>query len=161
MLAIGLRHGSGDRLPSALIGKPAPAFSLESLGNPGMESGHRGLGAPAWLLNVWATWCPPAATSTRRSWQSRAKTACPWWGSTGATTVRLRCAGSRSLAIPYVSVAYDPDGRTAIDWGVYGAPETFLIDANGIVVKKYVGPMTMDVWQREFVPLLPAAGEGR
>ena len=65
------------------------------------------------------------------------------------------------LGNPYVSVAYDPEGRTAIDWGVTGAPETFPIDANGVVVQKYVGPMTMEVWQREFLPLLPAAGEGR
>ena len=66
------------------------------------------------------------------------------------------------LGNPYVSVAYDPEGRTAIDWGVYGAPETFLIDAErNASIKKHVGPMTLEVWQREFVPLLPAAGEGR
>jgi len=65
------------------------------------------------------------------------------------------------LGNPYVSVAFDPDGRTAIDWGVTGAPETFLIDANGIIVEKHVGPLTMEDWQRKFVPRLPAPGERR
>ena len=64
------------------------------------------------------------------------------------------------LGNPYVSVAYDPEGRHGDRLGrVRAHPETFLIDANGIVVKKHVGPITMEVWQREFVPLLPAAGE--
>ncbi|MGH8721703.1 MAG: DsbE family thiol:disulfide interchange protein, partial [Burkholderiales bacterium] len=61
---------------------------------------------------------------------------------------------------PYASVAYDPEGQVAVDWGVYGAPETFLIDARGQVVWKHVGPLTMETWQREFLPLLPAAGLG-
>ncbi len=65
------------------------------------------------------------------------------------------------LGNPYVSVAYDPEGRTAIDWGVYGAPETFLVDAGGQVIKKHVGPLTMEIWEREFLPLLPAAGSGQ
>jgi cytochrome c biogenesis protein CcmG/thiol:disulfide interchange protein DsbE len=63
------------------------------------------------------------------------------------------------LGNPYVSVAYDPEGRTAIDWGVYGAPETFLIDAEGRVVRKHVGPLTMESWRRDFEPLLAVAGK--
>jgi cytochrome c biogenesis protein CcmG/thiol:disulfide interchange protein DsbE len=62
------------------------------------------------------------------------------------------------LGNPYVAVAYDPEGRTAIDWGVYGAPETFLIDAGGRVVKKHIGPLTLETWRRDFVPLIEGAG---
>jgi cytochrome c biogenesis protein CcmG/thiol:disulfide interchange protein DsbE len=62
------------------------------------------------------------------------------------------------LGNPYVSVAYDPEGHVAIDWGVYGAPETFLIDGAGRVIKKRIGPMTQEIWQRDFVPLLPPPG---
>ena len=77
----------------------------------------------------------------------------------------LNWRDDRSLALrwleqlgnPYVSVAFDPEGRTAIDWGVYGAPETFLMDASGQVVKKHIGAITLDVWKREFLPLLPPA----
>jgi cytochrome c biogenesis protein CcmG/thiol:disulfide interchange protein DsbE len=64
------------------------------------------------------------------------------------------------LGNPYVSVAFDPEGRTAIDWGVYGAPETFLIDGSGLVVKKHIGPITPDVWEHEFLPLLAGAERG-
>ena len=64
------------------------------------------------------------------------------------------------LGNPYVSVAFDPAGRTAIDWGVYGAPETFLIGADGKVLHKRIGIMTPEIWRQEFLPLLPAAGKG-
>jgi cytochrome c biogenesis protein CcmG, thiol:disulfide interchange protein DsbE len=58
-------------------------------------------------------------------------------------------------------VAYDPEGQTAIDWGVYGAPETFLVGADGKVVRKHVGPLTAEIWERDFLPLLPPRkGEG-
>jgi cytochrome c biogenesis protein CcmG/thiol:disulfide interchange protein DsbE len=62
------------------------------------------------------------------------------------------------LGNPYESVAFDPDGKVAIDWGVYGAPETFLIGANGKVLHKQIGPITMEIWRREFLPLIAAAG---
>jgi cytochrome c biogenesis protein CcmG/thiol:disulfide interchange protein DsbE len=62
------------------------------------------------------------------------------------------------LGNPYAVVAQDSEGRVAIDWGVYGAPETFLVDANGVVQYKHITPMTLEVWNREFVPRLAAAG---
>jgi cytochrome c biogenesis protein CcmG/thiol:disulfide interchange protein DsbE len=65
------------------------------------------------------------------------------------------------LGNPYVSVAFDPEGRTAIDWGVYGAPETFLMDGSGRVIRKHIGPITSEIWEREFLPLLPAAESAR
>ena len=102
----------------------------------------------------------PAARSTRHSWRSRARIACPSWGSTGATIARSHCAGSSSSAIPTCRSRTIPRAVPQSTGASTGAPETFLIDANGLVVKKHVGPMTMDVWQREFLPLLPPAAEG-
>ena len=64
------------------------------------------------------------------------------------------------LGNPYQAVAFDTDGRTAIDWGVYGAPETFLVDAHGRVVFKFISPMTPEVWQQEFLPRIAAARRG-
>lgn len=159
VLAIGLRMDP-NRLPSALIGKPAPQFSLESLGDPGWKVGTADLARQAWLLNVWGTWCPPCREEHPTLLEIARENRVPIVGLNWNDDRTLALKWLAQLGNPYVSVAYDPEGRTAIDWGVTGAPETFLIDANGIVVKKYVGPMTMDVWQREFVPLLPAAGEG-
>jgi cytochrome c biogenesis protein CcmG, thiol:disulfide interchange protein DsbE len=64
------------------------------------------------------------------------------------------------LGNPYQAVAFDTDGRTAIDWGVYGAPETFLVDGQGRVIYKFISPMTEQVWQRDFLPRIAAARRG-
>ncbi len=156
---VGLHRDPGA-IPSPFIGKPAPAFSLESLGDPGWKVGTADFAGRPWLLNVWATWCAgcrdehPVLLAIAR--ENRA----PLVGLNWRDDRTLALGWLAQLGNPYVSVAFDPEGRTAIDWGVYGAPETFLIDAEGRVTKKHVGPLTMEVWQREFLPLLPAAGEG-
>ena len=150
---VGLRRDPGE-IPSPLIGKPAPAFALESLGDPAAKVAPAEFSGKPWVLNVWGTWCGgcrqehPVLLGIAREndvpivglniWDDRA--------------VALRWLAQ--LGDPYATVAYDPEGRTAIDWGVYGAPETFLIDANGRVVRKRIGPMTPEVWQQEFAPLL-------
>jgi cytochrome c biogenesis protein CcmG/thiol:disulfide interchange protein DsbE len=64
------------------------------------------------------------------------------------------------LGNPYQAVAFDTDGRTAINWGVYGAPETFLVDGQGRVIYKFISPMTEEVWRREFLPRIAAARRG-
>ena len=160
VLAIGLRHDP-NHLPSALIGKPAPSFSLESLGDPAWKVGSSDLSGQAWVLNVWGTWCPPCREEHPTLVAIARENRVPMMGLNWRDDRSLALKWLAQLGNPYVSVAYDPEGRTAIDWGVTGAPETFLIDANGIVVAKYVGPMTMDIWQKEFVPLLRAGGVGR
>jgi cytochrome c biogenesis protein CcmG/thiol:disulfide interchange protein DsbE len=66
----------------------------------------------------------------------------------------------QTLGNPYTSVAFDADGRTAIDWGVYGAPETFLVDGQGRVIYKFISPMTAEIWQGEFLPRIAAARRG-
>jgi cytochrome c biogenesis protein CcmG/thiol:disulfide interchange protein DsbE len=153
--AVGLKRDPGE-IPSPLIGKPAPAFALESLGDPAAKVGPDDFEGKPWVLNVWATWCGgcrqehPVLLGIARG--------------NDVPIVGLNWRDDRALALrwlaqlgnPYATVAYDPEGRTAIDWGVYGAPETFLIDAHGRVVRKRIGPMTTDVWQRDFMPLLAA-----
>jgi cytochrome c biogenesis protein CcmG/thiol:disulfide interchange protein DsbE len=64
------------------------------------------------------------------------------------------------LGNPYQAVAFDTDGRTAIDWGVYGAPETFLVDGQGRVIYKFISPMTQQVWEQDFLPRIAAARRG-
>jgi cytochrome c biogenesis protein CcmG/thiol:disulfide interchange protein DsbE len=64
------------------------------------------------------------------------------------------------LGDPYVATGFDGDGRAAIDWGVYGAPETFLVDADGTVLHKHIAPLTMEIWRTDFVPLIVAARKG-
>lgn len=145
-------------VPSPLIGKPAPAFSLASLHDPQkMVSNEDFMGKP-WLLNVWATWCPSCraehATLVKLSretdtvivglnWKDEAEAAKEWL---------------RTLGNPYDAVAFDPTGRTAIDWGVYGAPETYVIDKQGIVRFKQTGPVDDEIIRTEILPLLRELG---
>jgi cytochrome c biogenesis protein CcmG/thiol:disulfide interchange protein DsbE len=139
-------------VPSPLIGKAAPEFDLPRLDNPATRLGRSDLLGDVCLVNVWATWCVGcrqehaflvdlARTGTIRifglNWKDDSALAREWL---------------QRLGDPYTATAVDQDGRVAIDWGVYGAPETFLLDAKGMVLYKHIAPLTAEVWEREFVP---------
>ena len=156
---IGLQKEPG-RIDSPLIGKPAPAFSLESLGDPVWRVGTDDFAGQPWLLNVWATWCGGCREEHETLLEIAREARVPMMGLNWRDDRALALQWLAQLGNPYVSVAYDPEGRTAIDWGVYGAPETFLIGANGKVLRKRIGPMTPEIWRRDFLPLLPATEEG-
>lgn len=153
VLAIGLRMDP-NRLPSPLIGKPAPVFLLESLGDPAWKVGGADFSGRPWVLNVWATWCPPCRQEHPALIAIAKESPVPIMGLNWRDERIPALRWLEELGNPYASVAFDPEGRTAIDWGVTGAPETFLIDAKGVVIKKYAGPMTVDLWRQEFLPLL-------
>lgn len=156
---VGLRQNPGE-IPSPLIGKPAPAFLLESLGDPVEKLGPADFAGRAWVLNVWATWCAGCRQEHEALLAITRKSQVPIMGLNWRDDRALALRWLTELGNPYVSVAFDPEGRTAIDWGVYGAPETFLIGADGIVLRKNIGPLTQEVWQRDFVPLLQATTGG-
>lgn len=156
---VGLSRDPGQ-IPSPLIGKPAPAFALESLGDPGWKVGSADFAGRPWLLNVWATWCVGCRQEHDALLTIAGQNRVPIMGLNWRDDRALALRWLGELGNPYVSVAYDPEGRTAIDWGVYGAPETFLVDGSGRVVKKHIGPITLDVWEREFLPLLGTTAGG-
>lgn len=146
-------------LPSPLIGKSAPVFELTRLDDPSKTFSNSEFAGQPYVLNVWGTWCvgcrqehDALMTIARRgevpiiglNWNDDREQALMWL---------------RQLGDPYVVTAFDGEGRVAIDWGVYGAPETFLVGANGKVIKKYISPITVEVWEQEFVPLLAQARE--
>ena len=158
-LAVGLNRDP-TFVPSPLIGKPAPAFTLPSLQNPDDIVDSTELRGRPYVLNVWATWCLPCRQehevlveiARRRqvpivglNWKDDAATARQWLV---------------DLGNPYAVVAQDSEGRVAIDWGVYGAPETFLVDANGVVQYKHITPMTLEVWNKEFLSRLDEVQTG-
>lgn len=163
LLAAGVwlsRNPERDVLPSPLIGKPAPAFRLPVLGEPARQIGSADLRGKPYVLNVWGSWCPecrvehPAMTRLAESkrvtvigynWKDDADDAARW----------LQQFGN-----PYQLILADPEGKVAIDWGIYGAPETFLVDARGVVRWKHVGAMTDAVVRDELLPLLKDAGGG-
>lgn len=157
---VGLQQDPGE-IRSPLIGKPAPAFSNESLGDPGWRVGSADFAGRAWLLNVWATWCAGCREEHELLLAIARENRVPMMGLNWRDDRNLALRWLEQLGNPYVSVAFDPDGRTAIDWGVYGAPETFLIGADGKVLQKRIGPLTREAWERDFAPYLPPLPGGQ
>ncbi len=161
LLFVGVRMNSGkdtSAIPSPLIGKPVPAFSLPVFDDAARKlSGKELLGAP-YLLNVWGSWCPncreehPVITALAQGGKLRV---------VGYDYKDAPEDARRWLAEfgnPYSLILVDEDGRAALDWGIYGAPETFLVDAQGIVRWKHVGPIDAVVVRDEIEPWLVKLG---
>lgn len=143
-------------VPSPLIGKPAPAFELPTLKDPASTISSDVLVGETSLLNVWGTWCPGCRTEHPFLNEISRTSGVPMYG--------LNWKDNRAAALdwlttrgdPYVASGFDEIGEVAIDWGVYGAPETFLISRNGTVLYKHIAPLTVDVWEQEFIPRIEA-----
>jgi cytochrome c biogenesis protein CcmG/thiol:disulfide interchange protein DsbE len=164
LLATGVwmsRRGDRDVLPTPLLDKPAPDFSLPVLHEPERAVTLRELRGAPFVMNVWGSWCPECRIEhpvlTRF-----------------AETKRVRVVGynlkdEREDALrwlerfgnPYWLVVADLEGGAAIDWGIYGAPETFLVDATGVIRWKHVGPMSEATIRDELLPALEAVEAGR
>ena len=140
-------------VPSPLIGKPAPEFTLPELKDTSRQLSHTDFQGKVSLLNVWATWCVSCRAEHPLLMQLARQ---------GVTIYGLDYKDSREDAQrwlqrfgdPYVANAFDADGRVGIDWGVYGTPETFVIDQQGIIRHKHIGPLTEEAIQREILPLI-------
>jgi len=157
-LAVGLLRGDPRALPSPFIGKPAPTFELPTLEDPDMTIGSADLSGKFTLVNVWATWCGGCRTEHPFLLELAANNTIPIYGINWRDQRGEAMRWLQNLGDPYVASGFDADGRVGIDWGVYGAPETFLVDANGIVVYKHLGPLDRQSWEKEFVPRIEAAG---
>jgi cytochrome c biogenesis protein CcmG/thiol:disulfide interchange protein DsbE len=146
-----------ETLPSPLIGKPAPGFELERLDGQGKFSTKDMAGQP-YVLNVWGSWCVGCRQEHAALMEISRRKEIPIVGLDWNDSNEAAMQWLQTLGNPYVVTAVDGDGRVAIDWGVYGAPETFLISAQGTIVHKYVGPLDIQIWETQFVPRLPEAG---
>jgi cytochrome c biogenesis protein CcmG/thiol:disulfide interchange protein DsbE len=144
-------------VPSPLVGKPAPDFSLPLLSDATKNLTEQDLSGQVSLFNVWATWCVGCRQEHDTLLQIAAVADVPIYGLNWKDDETLAKQWLVSLGNPYTATGFDADGRVAIDWGVYGAPETFLLDAGGIVIYKHIAPLTMDIWQQEFVPRIRQA----
>jgi cytochrome c biogenesis protein CcmG/thiol:disulfide interchange protein DsbE len=153
VLVAGLIHAPEKGIiASPLIGKSAPGFSL-----PDLLGGAAPLDAATlrghWsLLNVWGTWCGECRAEHTTLLAIRQQGRVPLYGIDWKDDDAAARSWLSELGNPYQIVGADREGRAAIDWGVYGAPESFLIDPGGTVVYKHVGAMTPEIWQREFLP---------
>ncbi|MEY3037691.1 MAG: hypothetical protein RL143_258 [Pseudomonadota bacterium] len=133
-------------LPSALLDKPMPAFELQSLHGE-KQLTVADLKGDVALVNVWATWCPTCKEEHQVLNQIAQE---------GVTIFGINYKDERPKALdwlqkylnPYKAVIFDPDGRLGLDLGVYGAPETYIIDANGVIKFRHVGAVDQQVWQK-------------
>jgi cytochrome c biogenesis protein CcmG/thiol:disulfide interchange protein DsbE len=153
VLVIGIRH-SPDKgiIVSPLLGKAAPAFSLPSLFEAEHPVSSTDLKGHWYLFNVWGTWCGECRAEHDMLLKVKASGTVPLIGLDWKDDDTQAQAWLGQLGNPYQSVAVDRSGRAAIDWGVYGAPETFLVNPAGIVVFKHVGALDEATWTREILP---------
>jgi cytochrome c biogenesis protein CcmG/thiol:disulfide interchange protein DsbE len=153
LLAYGLKLDP-RKIPSPLVDKPLPAFSLPTLENPKKSLTNADLKGRVVLINVWASWCvackqehPVLMALTRDkqvpiiglNYKDRREDA----------TQMLKVEGN-----PYDVSIVDADGRVGIDWGVYGVPETFVVDKQGVIRYKQIGPISPEVWEQTLLPLI-------
>ena len=145
-----------SQLPSPQLEKPAPQFDLPSLLDPEQRVTTQDFNGEVALVNVWATWCVGCRQEHNFLLQLAKADVLPIYGLNWRDNGPEARRWIQQLGDPYVATAYDEDGRVGIDWGVYGAPETFLIAADGTVLYKQLGPLSWGLWEENFVPLLEA-----
>jgi cytochrome c biogenesis protein CcmG, thiol:disulfide interchange protein DsbE len=153
-LAVGLNRDPRE-VPSPLVGKPAPDFNVPQLGAPEKTFSPKEMLGKVWLLNVWASWCVSCRQEHPILVEYQRK---------GGTlpVIGLDYKDQRSdvmqwlaqLGNPYVLSAFDADGRVGIDYGVYGVPESYLIDKTGVIRYKQIGPITPEVMEKKILPLV-------
>jgi cytochrome c biogenesis protein CcmG/thiol:disulfide interchange protein DsbE len=156
-LAIGLTHDPRE-VPSPFIGKAAPQFRLEQLGDEKLAFTPADMKGHVWLLNVWASWCVSCRVEHPLLVEMSRRHLVPIVGLNYKDT---RGEGMQWLAKfgdPYALSAFDADGKVGIDYGVYGVPETFVIDKEGVIRYKQIGPITPEALEKTLLPLLKTLG---
>lgn len=152
-----------QRLPSPLIGKSAPVFELPRLEDPSKTFSNREFAGKPYVLNVWGTWCVECRHEHAALMEIARRAEVPIIGLNWNDDREQALRWLQQLGDPYVVNAFDGEGRVAIDWGVYAAPETFLIGADGKILHKHFSAITVQIWEQDFLPLLqiqPARREG-
>ncbi|MGZ8259902.1 MAG: DsbE family thiol:disulfide interchange protein [Caldimonas sp.] len=153
VLAVGLKLDPRE-VPSPLIDKPAPKFALARLDDASRTVRLDDLRGKAFLLNVWASWCAACREEHPLLVEFAKKRVVPVYGLNYKDTRPNASAWLARFGNPYDASFFDEDGRVGIDYGVYGVPETFVVDGNGVIRMKHIGPLTPDVLVNKIEPLL-------
>jgi cytochrome c biogenesis protein CcmG, thiol:disulfide interchange protein DsbE len=155
LLFLGIGLGLNPReVPSPLIGKPAPAFTLPRLDDAGQQVSRDDLLGKVWMLNVWASWCAPCRDEHPLVNDMARRQLVAIYGLNYKDSRPAASNWLANLGNPYRATLVDADCRVGIDFGVYGVPETFIIDRQGVVRFKHTGPLTPDVIRSKIEPLL-------
>jgi cytochrome c biogenesis protein CcmG/thiol:disulfide interchange protein DsbE len=152
-LALGLNLDPHE-VPSPLIDKPAPAFAAPSLAKPEQTIQRDDMLGKVWILNVWASWCGACRDEHPILVEFSRHATVPIYGLNYKDSRPDGLGWLRQFGNPYTDSVFDADGRIGINYGVYGVPETFVIDKAGVVRMKHVGPVTPDVLAKKIEPLL-------
>lgn len=156
MAAIGMFRADKDVLESTRVGKPAPAITQEGLADFAKVTPEQLKTGELTLVNFWASWCPPCRAEHPKLLEMQAS-GIPIIGVNFKDTARDAGRYLSNDGNPFVAVAFDEKGRTAIDWGVTAPPETFILDGDGTVLFKFVGPLVGSDYEQRFVPELAKA----
>jgi cytochrome c biogenesis protein CcmG/thiol:disulfide interchange protein DsbE len=154
-----MREGiSSDMLPSAREGQPAPAVVLTQLGEgaPFTDATLREGGVK--LVNYWASWCAPCRLE-HPILMEIAASGVPVYGINYKDDPAKALAFMAELGNPYAAIGADASGRTALDWGLYGVPETYVIDADGVIRLRFAGPITHEIFEKRILPAIEAAAD--
>jgi cytochrome c biogenesis protein CcmG, thiol:disulfide interchange protein DsbE len=152
-LGIGLRLNPRE-IPSPFIDKPAPSFKLTQLHDAGKTIAPQDMAGQVWLLNVWASWCVSCRQEHPVLMDLARQGVVPIVGLNYKDTREAGSGWLRQYGNPYQISAFDSDGRVGIDYGVYGVPETFVIDKHGVIRMKHIGPVTPEVIVEKLLPLI-------
>jgi cytochrome c biogenesis protein CcmG/thiol:disulfide interchange protein DsbE len=156
-LAVGLKLNPRE-VPSPLIGKPAPAFALPRLDDASVKISREQLLGKPWVLNVWASWCGPCREEHPLVIDLARRYPIAVYGLNYKDRGDDARAWLREMGDPFAATLVDADGKVGIDWGVYGVPETFVIDKEGCVRLKHIGPLTPQAVRDKVEPLLKELG---
>ena len=140
------------KLPSPYIGKSAPQFELPGLKDPSITVSTASLEGRMTLVNIWATWCVGCRAEHQYLMQLAQQGTIPIYGINWRDSRTQALSWLEQLGDPYVVSGFDADARVGIDWGAYGAPESFLVNPQGIVLYRFAGPLNQAIWEREFQP---------
>jgi cytochrome c biogenesis protein CcmG/thiol:disulfide interchange protein DsbE len=152
-LALGLKLNPRE-VPSPLIGKPAPAFTLPQLFDPQKTFSPQNVKGQVWLLNVWASWCVSCRDEHDLLVELAKTKVVPIYGLNYKDRREDALSWLKKLGNPYTLSLSDTKGTVAIDYGVYGVPETYVIDKNGIIRYKQIGPLSGELLAARLFPLI-------
>ena len=152
-LAVGLKLDPRE-VPSPFIGKPTPPLNQPQMADPGKSFSNANLQGQVSLLNVWASWCVSCKQEHPFLLKLAKQNILPIYGLDYKDEREAGMEWLNRLGNPYTVSVFDADGKVGIEWGVYGVPETFVIDKQGVIRHKHTGPITEESWQKTLLPLI-------